>query len=82
MEIAKIKLEIKKLVEEKISIVNVDENQLLFGVAGGFDSLSLLNFILELESKFDIVIADDDLVPDNFTSIDSIANYISSLLNE
>ena len=51
-------------------------------MANGFDSTSLLEFILELEDTFDIVIPDDDLIPDNFSSISKITDYIVSLMEE
>lgn len=81
MDSAKISKEIKKMVEQELNMQAMEDEALLFGVAGGFDSLSLLSFILELESKFNVIIPDDDLVPENFATIDSIATYITTLLN-
>ncbi len=54
---------------------NEDEN-ILFGTSTGFDSTQLLEFILNLEEEFDIIIPDEDLVPDNFSSLRAIAEYI------
>ena len=77
MDNASIKKEIKRMIEQEF----IEGEDLLFGVAGGFDSLSLLGFILDLERKFDVIIPDDDLVPKNFATIDSIADYITTLIN-
>lgn len=42
----------------------------------GFDSINMLQLILELEEKFEISISDDDLDIDNFKSIKSIIALI------
>lgn len=81
MKSIEIRKEIKTLIAEKLGMENIEDEQILFGVAGGFDSLSLLTFVLDLESKFDVVIADDDLIPENFSSINNIANYIAEIVN-
>ena len=49
----------------------------------GFDSINMLQLILELEEKFDISISDDDLDIDNFNSVKSITaliekNYVNN----
>lgn len=81
MDNASIKKEIKRMIEHELKMEFIEGEDLLFGVAGGFDSLSLLGFILDLERKFDVIIPDDDLVPKNFATIDSIADYITTLIN-
>lgn len=75
-----ITIEIGKMIKKELGIGELAGESLLFGVAGGFDSLTLLNFILELENKFDVIIPDDDLVPDNFSTVDRIAEYIETLV--
>ena len=82
MNKTEISKEIKSMVEQELNMQVVEEEELLFGVAGGFDSLSLLNFILKLESKYNVIIPDDDLVPENFATIESIAVYIMTLLDD
>lgn len=73
---------IREMIKEKLNIstdaAEISE-EFSFGVANGFDSTSLLEFILELEDTFDIVIPDDDLIPDNFSSISKITDYIVNL---
>lgn len=46
------------------------------------DSLNLINFVVELENKFDIELPDEYLLPENFTSIDFLAEYILSIKGE
>ncbi|MGL5576481.1 MAG: phosphopantetheine-binding protein [Sarcina sp.] len=84
LEYKNINLEIRKMVKEKLELsieLELIEDEFLFGTASGFDSTSLLEFILELEEKFDIIIPDEDLTPDNFESISKITNYIIQLRN-
>ncbi len=42
----------------------------------GFDSINMLQLIIELEEQFDISISDDDLDIDNFKNIKSITALI------
>ena len=73
---------IRSLVSEQlklnIPLEEIDDN-LLFGTASGFDSTSLLEFILALEDRFNILVPDEDLSPDNFGSLRTITEYIIGL---
>lgn len=51
--------------------VNFIENGLL-------DSLDIISLIAELESNFKICINSEDILPENFESIDAICKLISS----
>jgi acyl carrier protein len=42
------------------------------------DSLGLLNIVTFLESSFGIEVADEDLVPDNFATIATIARFVEA----
>lgn len=44
--------------------------------AGIVDSAGLISFIAFIEKKFGLNIPDEDLLPENFVSITSIADYI------
>lgn len=81
----KVNHQVRSLVKEKlklyIPIEEIDDN-LLFGTASGFDSTSLLEFILALEEYFDIIVPDEDLVPEKFGSISKITEYIVGLKEE
>jgi len=49
--------------------------------AGIVDSIGIIKFILELESRFDIEIADTDMESDEFRSVQGLTNMISSKLS-
>jgi acyl carrier protein len=46
--------------------------------SGIIDSLGIQQLIMFLEKEYKLDIADDDLVPDNFETIDAIDKFISS----
>lgn len=49
--------------------------------SGVIDSLGILKLLEFLESKFSINIADEELIPENFESIESIESFISRKKN-
>ncbi|HLE16993.1 MAG TPA: acyl carrier protein [Syntrophales bacterium] len=49
--------------------------------SGIIDSLGILKLLEFLESKFSIHIADEELIPENFHSIESIESFISRKKN-
>jgi acyl carrier protein len=57
------------------------EEALLSGRAG-FDSFALMEFVLGLEEQFGLQIADEDLDPEIFYSVKSIAAYIRRRLGQ
>jgi acyl carrier protein len=44
--------------------------------SGILDSLSLLKLVLFLEQQFGVVVAPEELIPDNFGTIDTICGYL------
>ena len=54
----------------------------LFSSQAGFDSFSLMELVLRLEDTFELSIPDDDLDPDNFHSVRTIAAYLSVRLEQ
>ena len=48
---------------------------------GIIDSLGVLDLVLFIEKTFQIKVEDDDMMPDNFQSIEIITCFISSKLN-
>jgi D-alanine--poly(phosphoribitol) ligase subunit 2 len=50
--------------------------------SGILDSAGLLHFVGYIETEFKIEIPDEDLIPDKFTSIASIAAYIRTRIGE
>jgi acyl carrier protein len=55
------------------------DDSLLYGQAG-FDSISLMEFVLRLEDTFGISIPDADLDPDIFHSVKTVASYVRTRL--
>ncbi|QGJ69193.1 Phosphopantetheine attachment site [Planctomycetales bacterium 10988] len=46
--------------------------------AGAIDSASMVDLICFLESTFKMQIEEEDMIPENFDSIDAIAEYVQS----
>ncbi len=63
---------------KKSGLIGPDD-PLLSGEAG-FDSISLMEFVLRLEDTFDVSIPDEDLDPDIFYSVKTIASYLRARL--
>jgi len=59
---------------KKPGLIGLDD-PLLSGEAG-FDSISLMEFVLRLEDTFGVNIPDEDLDPDIFYSVKTIASYL------
>jgi acyl carrier protein len=47
---------------------------------GGLDSFDLINLVTELDLEFGVSIPGTKIVPENFKSIESILNLVSSLV--
>jgi acyl carrier protein len=48
---------------------------------GLIDSLGILDVVTFLEREFSITVSDDDLLPENFGSVESIASFVKSKAN-
>jgi acyl carrier protein len=46
--------------------------------SGILDSLSLLKLVLFLEQRFQILVGAEDLIPENFATIDAVCEFVSS----
>jgi acyl carrier protein len=44
--------------------------------SGIIDSLGILDLVSFIESEFDVAVSDDDLTPDNFQTIDRMAEFV------
>lgn len=42
------------------------------------DSTGVLELVMFVEEHFDITVADDEVIPENFDSIDALTDYVSS----
>jgi len=81
----------EKIVKEIVELVStvfvgsnentfVDENTNLIDDLG-MDSITFISLIVELESRFNIVIPDHYLIADNFNSIINIVEIITAQLS-
>ena len=74
--------EITRIIQElarvrRIAEVRPRDNLLAQGVV---DSLAIVKLILFLEERFPIRIGDEDIVPENFRSIESLSRFVQSKL--
>jgi len=49
---------------------------------GILDSLGVLDLVGYVEQTFSIVVGDEELVPENFQSVDTLASYVQRKTNE
>ncbi len=47
---------------------------------GIVDSLGIMDLVGFIEETFELTVADEDLTPDNFDSVNKLANYIQQRL--
>ena len=69
------KEKIIKILEEIKPEVSFAEEQHLI-------SMEIVQFVMELSEEFDIEISPMEIVPENFESVDAIANLVEKCLNE
>ncbi len=74
--------EITQIVQElarvrRIAEVRPQDNLLTRGIV---DSLAIVKLMLLLEERFPIRITDEDIVPENFRTIESLSRFVQSKL--
>ncbi len=73
--------EVKAVVVETLEIEDradsIDENTPLLGAVPELDSLAVLELIVELERRFDIVVEGDDVTADAFATLASLADFVA-----
>lgn len=73
--------QVKEKVKEYVSVSTfgdkskLSDNTLIFR-EGYFDSMGFVSLIAFLEDKFSVQTADEDLVEENFESINAIIHYV------
>jgi acyl carrier protein len=69
---------IRAFVESKFSLARSRKisNDYALLENGVVDSLGVLDLVAFIEEEFHLTVADDDLVPDNFQSIERIASFV------
>ncbi|NJN55428.1 MAG: acyl carrier protein [Anaerolineae bacterium] len=79
-----VKDQIKKYIAENFLFSSngftLDDDESLLE-AGVVDSLGVVELVSFVEEKFGITVPDDDIVPDNFDSVDNLAAYIARRSN-
>lgn len=58
----------------------VHEDNLL--ESGIIDSLGILDLVSFLEQEFGIMVGDDELIPENFESVDRLSSFVERKINE
>jgi acyl carrier protein len=73
--------EIERLIVEEITmgrdIESIEHGEDLLA-SDILDSLGIMEMVAFLERKYAIVVADGDLVPENFQTVDSIVAFVES----
>ena len=80
-----IKVAVIELLEELFAEANFDANILEYIDLiddAGMDSISFISLIVEIESKFDIIVPDDKLLMDNFKNVDDIIVVVENELTK
>ena len=57
--------------------MKLDHDQSLIS-SGVIDSLAILRLITFIEEKFGVTVEDEDVVPDNFETINIISSYVKA----
>ena len=79
----KLKEEIKNyIIEASLEDVNKIKDETLIFDTGLLDSMGLLFLIEFLNENYQVEVEDDELNPENFESINSIASFVEEKLKE
>lgn len=57
------------------------ENETALVTDGILDSFDIVSLVAELNAEFDITIGVDDLEPENFDTVDAMAELVKSLID-
>jgi acyl carrier protein len=83
MKVDEICCKIKRYIVDKFPISRArnlkDEDPLL--EIGVLDSLGVLDVVAFIEKEFQITLSDEDLLPEHFQSVASLAAFVSQKLN-
>jgi acyl carrier protein len=62
------------IMDQGRSSIEPDEDLLTQGL---IDSMGILQLVSFMEKKFNIKVPDEDIVPDNFRTLDSLTEYVT-----
>lgn len=80
MEITTIKNDILKFITDNLisSDITLTDETLLKDI--GIDSYSIVEIILFIERKYGLVIPDENLIPENFKTVNALSEVVNALL--
>jgi acyl carrier protein len=76
-----VKGKLKRFIEDDVLYGEgtVTDDQELIGDV--LDSLALLQFVEFIETEFGLEVADEDMIPEHFKTIDAVDSYVSGRLS-
>ncbi|ELS05480.1 acyl carrier protein [Xenococcus sp. PCC 7305] len=75
--VAQLKTIIAEDLDVNLTVEEIDDNVSLFEEGLGFDSIAIVEFISAIEKHFDIEFDDSELDPENFKSLQVLADLIA-----
>lgn len=83
MEINKIKNDIRSYIIDTILVGYDDgfEDDTSFEDDGVFDSVGIFELIQYIENTFNIKVLDDEIIPENFDSLNKVSLFVSRKFN-
>ncbi|MGK7899339.1 MAG: acyl carrier protein [Xenococcus sp. (in: cyanobacteria)] len=76
--VTQLKTIIAEELDANLTVEQIDDNAPLLEEGLGFDSVQIVEFISAVENHFDIEFDDSELDPENFKSLQVLANLIST----
>jgi acyl carrier protein len=73
---------IKKFLAQQFPATKNVSNEDLLLKNGLIDSLGILDVVTFLEKEFDIIVSDEELLPENFESIHCLSNFVRTKTND
>ena len=75
-----VRTKLKQFITEELArdVGDIDVEKASLVDVGVIDSLGIMKLVEFLESEFDVVIEDDDLLPENFETLDAIQQLTES----
>ncbi len=66
----------------EVDAEEIDDEDALFGGGLGLNSIATIEIIMGIEEEFDIEVPDEDLRVELFDSVQTMADYVRSLLHK